>query len=189
MNYLGTKIISLNRIVLTKFNENDYLDLYEYASNDEVTKFLTWESYTTIDDAKNYLKNVATKYDSKTFRWAIRLKENNKLIGAIDVTKLDETKEEVEIGYVLNPLYQNQGLMKEALKGVTKYLFNSCLVNRIIIRCNIDNLASYKVMKGCGYIDYPKLRNLKVKNKDVVIRYTYLTRTIYNYFLSDRYIF
>lgn len=184
MNFIGTNIISLENIVLTKFNENDYLDLFEYASNKEVVKFLTWIQYKSIDEAKDYLKNIACKYDNKTFRWAIRYKENNKLIGCIDVVSLDLNKEEVELGYVLNPKYQNKGLMSEALRGVIKYLFNEVLINKIKIRCNVDNIASYKVMKNASFKDMNIIRVENIKGKDVFVRYTYLTK--YDYFYKFR---
>ena len=57
------------------------------------------------------------KYDESIFRWGIVFKENNKLIGSIDVVRLDKVNEEAEIGYVLNSAYHNQGIMSEAFKG------------------------------------------------------------------------
>lgn len=187
MNFIGTKIINLNRIVLTKFYCYDYLDFNEYASIEEVTRYLTWYKHASIEESKEILNNKFSKYDSSTFRWAIRYKENNKLIGSIDVVRLDKNSESVEIGYVLNPKYQNKGIMKEALKGVSNYLFNQVLINKIYIRCIKENIASYKVMKACGYITIPYFKSENIKGKEVLMINTYLDRFTYNYLLDERY--
>ena len=60
---LGTKVIILERIYLRKFNLNDANDLFEYASNENVTRYLTWNPHKSIEETKAYLSNVATKYD------------------------------------------------------------------------------------------------------------------------------
>ena len=38
MNLIGTKVITLDRIYLRQFNMNDVDDLFEYASNKDITK-------------------------------------------------------------------------------------------------------------------------------------------------------
>ena len=37
-------IIENKRFILRKFTKNDIDDLYEYASDSEVTKFLSWDT-------------------------------------------------------------------------------------------------------------------------------------------------
>ena len=118
MNLIGTKVITLDRIYLRQFNMNDVDDLFEYASNKDITKYLTWNPHKNKEETRLLLQNQFSKYDNNTFRWAIVYKENNKLIGSIDVVRLDKVNETAEIGYVLNSAYHNQGIMSEAFKGV-----------------------------------------------------------------------
>lgn len=101
----------------------------------KITKFLTWNPHKNVQETESLLKNVFTKYDEKTFRWAIVYKKNNKVIGSIDVVRLNIEKESAEIGYVLNRSYHNQGLMSEAFKGVINYLFNDVDLKEKIFIC------------------------------------------------------
>lgn len=180
MKYLGTKEIETTRLFLRKWKENDYISMFNnYAKKEIVTKYLTWDPYKDIENAKYYVKNNNMIYDESTFRWAITLKENkDEVIGNIDAVKLDKEKEEIEIGYVLSDTYWNKGIMSEALKAVTKYLFINIDIKRIIIRCLLINEASYKVMKKCGYKDLDIKKELH-KGKLTLIRTTYLNKSDY----------
>lgn len=176
---LGTKVITLERIYLRQFNLNDLNDVFEYASSPNVTRFLTWNPHKNLNDTKDFLINVATKYDSSTYRWAICLKENNKLIGSIDVVRFNKEKEEVEIGYVLNEKYHNQGYMSEAFKGVINFLFNEVKVKKILACYVLGNIASKKVMEKCGLKKENLIKeiSLPLKNhKTVYIEYMSISR-------------
>ena len=162
MNLIGTKVITLDRIYLRQFNMNDVDDLFEYASNKDITKYLTRNPHKNKEETRLLLQKQFSKYDESTFRWAIVFKENNKLIGSIDVVRLDKVNETAEIGYVLNSAYHNQGIMSEAFKGVINYLFNEVNLKEICACFELGNEASKHVMEKCG---------LKSKNliKEIVL--------------------
>ena len=67
MNFIGTKTLKTKRLILRKFSKNDLNDFYEYASNYEITKFLTWNPHKSIKESQNILENIFIKYDKKTF--------------------------------------------------------------------------------------------------------------------------
>ena len=55
MKHCGTKQIETNRLILRRFTSDDVTAMYEnWASDPEVTKFLTWPTHTTIDVSKWY---------------------------------------------------------------------------------------------------------------------------------------
>lgn len=58
-----------------------------------------------------------------------------------------------EIGYTL--FAQNlrgKGVMTEAVRLLTDYLFKTMLINRLEIHMNVANVASEKVAINCGYL-------------------------------------
>lgn len=174
MNLIGTKVITLDRIYLRPFNMNDVDDLFEYASNKNVTEHLTWNPHKNKEETRLLLQNLFTKYDDSTFRWAIVFKENNKLIGSIDVVRLDKVNETAEIGYVLNIAYHNQGIMSEAFKGVINYLFNEVNLKEISACFELGNEASKRVMEKCGL----KSKNL-IKEKVLPLKSNKITYVSY----------
>lgn len=174
MNLIGTKVITLDRIYLRQFNMNDVDDLFEYASNKDITEHLTWNPHKNKEETRLLLQNLFTKYDESTFRWAIVFKENNKLIGSIDSVKLDKINETAEIGYVLNIAYHNQGIMSEAFKGVINYLFNEVNLKEISACFELGNEASKRVMEKCGL----KSKNL-IKEKVLPLKGNKITYVSY----------
>lgn len=52
MNLIGTKVITLDRIYLRQFNMNDVDDLFEYASNKDITEHLTWNPHKNKEETR-----------------------------------------------------------------------------------------------------------------------------------------
>ncbi len=174
MNYIGTKRLETERLILRKFEENDYKDMFKnYGSSEKVTRFLTWNAYTKEEDCKDFLNNfILKKYkenNDETFAWAIVDKNTNEVIGSIDVVKLYKDYEIAEIGYVLSETYWNKGIMSEAFKEIINYLFNEVNVHAITATHNVLNPASGKVMEHNGLI-YIKDENKIIKGKEVICK-------------------
>ena len=187
MNFIGTKTLKTKRLILRKFSKNDLNDFYDYASNDQITKYLTWNPHQSKEESQKILENIFTKYDNKTFRWAIILKKENKLIGSIDVVNFNIADELVEIGYALNVNYHNNGFMTEAFKEVINFLFNEVNVKEIRACFQIENTASFKVMQKCGFKDLNLIveKILPLKNNKVVY-VKYMTIKKYEYTLLNK---
>jgi RimJ/RimL family protein N-acetyltransferase len=79
------------------------------------------------------------------------LKENNTLIGGIDVVGYIDGVP--VIGYAISRKYWNQGYMTEALKAFCKWLFHNTDQNIIwALPGGIYKEASIKVLKKCNFI-------------------------------------
>ena len=75
MEHRGTKTIETPRLVLRKAQMTDAEPMFRnWASDPEVTKFLTWPTYQSIDSAY-YILDVWTKeYEKQDFyQWMIIL--------------------------------------------------------------------------------------------------------------------
>lgn len=46
-------VVDLGEILLRAVISEDYNDMYKYGSDDEVTKYLVWNTYNSINDAIN----------------------------------------------------------------------------------------------------------------------------------------
>ena len=152
MNHLGTKTIETKRLILRKFIINDDKDMYKnWASNDEVTKFLTWPSHKNIEVSKSVI-NLWIKEEEleKNYQWCIELKENGEAIGSIAAVNINEDIEAVEIGYCIGKDYWKQGIVSEALKALIDFFFKEVQVNRIEAKHDTNNPNSGKVMNKCG---------------------------------------
>ena len=90
MKPMGTKTLETDRLILRKFTPEDAEDMYEnWASDPEVTKYLTWPVHTSVDVTKKLLEIWVQRYrDDNSYNWAIEYKETGRVIGNISVVKL-----------------------------------------------------------------------------------------------------
>ncbi len=116
--------LETERLILRPFREEDAEDMfYGWASDDEVTKYLTWNTHKSIDETKYILNLWVSEYEQpERLNFAVELKDGNKLIGGIDVVGYDEGIP--VIGYNLAKKYWNKGYMTEACRCVLNYLFS-----------------------------------------------------------------
>ena len=164
MEKLGTKTLETRHLVLRKFVESDYEDVYKnYASSQEVTKYLTWEPHKSPLDTKKYISSVVKEYiNDECYHWAIELKKNNEVIGAISSVNSDDNC--IELGYCSSLKVWNNGYMTEALSKVIDYLLNEVGYNIILARHVKANASSGIVMKKAGmkYIGTGVEKNIEV---------------------------
>lgn len=77
MNHKGTILLKTDRLILRKFVMEDADIMYKnWASEDEVTKFLTWPTHSDVEVTKAVLRSWIENYNKADFyNWAIELKE------------------------------------------------------------------------------------------------------------------
>ena len=154
MNHQGTKILESDRLLLRRFRMDDAQAMYEnWASDPEVTKYMTWPHHTSVEVSKSILDDWINHYDeSDYYSWAIVLKESGDMpIGSIGVVKRDDSIKMVHIGYCIGKKWWNQGITSGALQRLVSYFFNEVRVNRIEAKYDTRNPNSGKVMLKCGF--------------------------------------
>ncbi len=152
MNRTGTRRIETHRLILRPFRIEDAEDMYaNWASDPEVTRFLTWPAHTSVEITRTVLNSWIPRYeDGGYFHWAIEWKESGCAIGSIAAVELDENNESAVIGYCLSRAFWGRGIMPEALRAVMDYLFDTVGLNRIASYHDVNNPKSGRVMVKAG---------------------------------------
>lgn len=168
--------LETDRLILRPFEINDALEMFEnWTSDPEVSKYVTWSPHENIEETKGLLAFWIKEYEKpERINLAIVLKDNEELIGGIDVVGyLDGIP---VIGYVLSRKYWNQGIATEACRKLIDYLF-SIGHNKIIIDAQVENIGSNKVIQKCGgiyqntYEDYISSKDKKVNvNRYIIVK-------------------
>ena len=72
--YLLDNLVELKE---SKFNIDDgEVMFHNWASDNEVTKYLMWPAHKSLDISKEYIKSLISNYsDPRTYDWGIELKE------------------------------------------------------------------------------------------------------------------
>lgn len=178
LNHQGTKRLETERLILRQFKIEDYVEMYNnWACEDAVTKFLTWQTHTNQDVTKSVLADWIPKYENKDFyNWAIELKEENRLIGNISVVSLREETLSAILGYCMGSKWWGKEIMPEAGKAVLKYLFEEVGFNRIAANHDKNNPNSGRVMQKIGMTYEGTLRSAGFCNQGIIddVRYSIL---------------
>lgn len=170
MNHKGTIILETNRLILRKFVIEDSAAMYHnWASEDQVTKFLTWPTHSDIEVTRAVLTSWIAEYNKADFyNWAIELKEIGEVIGNIAVVRIKENTECAELGYCMGTNWWGSGIMPEAGKAVIRYLFEEVGFNRIAAAHDKNNPKSGRVMQKIGMTYEGILRKAGFCNQGVV---------------------
>lgn len=137
------------RLTLRRIMPSDLEDVYEYASDPEVPRFLLWTPHADRTVTKRYLSVIDKKYRrSEFYDWGIEY--NGKMIGTCGFTSLSVYDNRGEIGYVLNREFWGMGLAREAVSRVLDFGFRELGLNRIEAKFMIGNDRSLSVMQKCN---------------------------------------
>ena len=152
LTHKGTQTIETSRLILRRAIREDAEPMFRnWASDPEVTKYLTWPTYEKVETAYQILDLWASEYEKPNYyQWMIVLKELDEPIGSISVVRQNDRVEEAEIGYCIGSHWWHKGIMTEALNAVIEYLFTEVGMNRVAARHDPNNPHSGGVMRKCG---------------------------------------
>ena len=170
MTHKGTRRLETERLLLRRFTPDDASAIFHnWASDPEVTKFLTWPPHTSVTVSQKVLEQWVSAYDNpKYYQWAVTVKDNGTApMGSISVVQMNEDVQMVEIGYCIGKKWWHQGITSEALQAVIDFLFDEVGANRVQACHDVNNPHSGMVMKKCGMKYEGTLRSAAVNNQGV----------------------
>ena len=153
MDHRGTQRLETERLILRRFALDDASAMFRnWASDGEVTRFLTWPTHKSVETTQWVLDSWIPHYEENNYyHWAITLRENgDEPVGDIAAVKVDDDTLCAEIGYCLGRKWWHKGIMPEALKAVEDFLFDSVGFERVEARHDVMNPNSGRVMLKCG---------------------------------------
>ena len=161
LHHTGTQKIKTDRLILRRFIYDDYEDVFVYASNPDVVRFLSYYPHKHIETSKAVVDKWVKSYESNsTYHWAIVFE--SKVIGNIEAMNVEDESFSCHFGWQLNIPYWNKGIMTEAAKAVVDFLFGTVGFDRLSSGCDTRNHGSYHVMEKIG-----------MKREAVLRRYIY----------------
>lgn len=142
-------VLFTDRLVLRRMDKRDSGDMFLYAGDPEVTRYLLWSPHPNENYTAKYLSTLPSRYRAGDFYdWAVTY--NGRMIGNCGFSKLDLNHKKGEIGYVIAKDLWNKGLATEAARCVMEFGFDTLGLHRIEIQFMEENIASRKVAEKIG---------------------------------------
>jgi ribosomal-protein-alanine N-acetyltransferase len=144
--------IETTRLVLRPLTMADDEAIYAYGSDPEVSKYVSFDTHRSIDDARVFLRTTLDNYAAgeDPAGFGIVLKDQGFLIGTIGYLNWNNDHKRIEIGYAISRSYWNHGYVSEAATGLISYFFRHSDLMRIEARCRLENTASARVLEKAG---------------------------------------
>jgi len=117
-----------------------------YAQDPEVSRYLTWRPHVSVGETEAYVKACLAATAGRTYALVRRM--DDAVIGAFDLRLSSPTR--LGYGYVLARVFWGHGLMTEGLTEVVGWALRQPSIWRIGDVCDIENLASARVMEKVG---------------------------------------
>ena len=152
MDHKGTVRLQTQRLILRRFAPEDAAAMYaNWASDPEVTRYLTWPPHSSAELTGKLLALWIPQYDEPDhYNWAMELRETGELIGNISVVRVIEPIAEAEMGWCMGQRWWGKGYMPEAARAVFRFLFDEVGFNRITAAHDVENPKSGRVMQKVG---------------------------------------
>jgi RimJ/RimL family protein N-acetyltransferase len=119
-----------------------------FASDPEVTRFLRWRPHRTLADAQRAMASRLRDLETgEELSWLLSLRGDGSVLGIISVWPGEG---EAEIGFALGRRSWGQGLATEAIRSVVAWAFEPDSIARVWATCDVENLASARVLEKAG---------------------------------------
>ena len=145
-------VLKTGRLVLRPWREEDLEDFYEYARVDGVGQMAGWRPHGSLDESREILEMFIR--EKKTFA----LVYQGKAVGSLGIEEYPERYfpelsdlKGREIGYALSKELWGRGLMPEAVRAVTGWLFDAVGLDFILVGHFEWNRQSARVIEKCGF--------------------------------------
>jgi len=161
----GTIQLETDRLILRKIILSDYKEIYNcWTSDFNVSKYVTWNPHKSSEETKKLTNYWVNDYNNEfSYRWLVTLKDNNQIIGMIDVIAKNLQYMTAEVGYCYGSKFWGNGYASESLKKIVKYLHEEGFPV-VYAQHFKTNVASGKVMENAG-MKYEGLLKSRVINK------------------------
>ncbi len=153
INFHPFKNLETERLLLRRISSDDVNEILELRGNPITMKFIPKPLVTNSAEALEHFKLIDNKIvNNEGINWAITLKGNSKLIGIIGHYRIKPENYRCEIGYMILPKYNGQGITTEAIKVVLEYGFDNLQMHSIEAIIDPENYASERVLQKNGFL-------------------------------------
>ena len=126
--------------------------LYEIENNESIWEVSHTQTPYSKWVLKQYLENAHQDiYEAKQLRLVIVHTKTNNKIGLIDLFDFDAKNSRAGIGILISENYRNQGIGKETLQLISKYVFTHLNLHQLFANITTNNEASLLLFSNFGF--------------------------------------
>lgn len=154
MKHIGTINLENNKLLLRKFILDDAQLIYKnFSKNDKINKHTKSKSIQTLEDGLDIVTQFCNNYQHNDYyNWAIISKENNELIGSINILEIDTNNSTTcHIDYYLSKEDIYEDLAVNSFQLILNFLFNDIGFTKITYNSSNEIYDNVNIFKKLNF--------------------------------------
>jgi RimJ/RimL family protein N-acetyltransferase len=140
--------MDLQRLRLRRPRLSDAPAIFESASDPDVARYADWPISTSISSVQERLRAREHEWSSGAeFHWIVTLPPDDRAIGGIACTISGHA---AEFGFLVARRFWRRGYATEAACAIVEWIFSVPSVWRLSATCDVENVASARVLEKAG---------------------------------------
>lgn len=149
---MGTppETIETVRLLLRRPSEADAAEAFEAWTQDpETTRYLVWLPHDSVEETQAFFSWCDSGWEEgREFVWVFVEKASDRLVGSLAARPGPHG---VDLGYLVAREWWGRGFMTEVLDAVVPWWLARDGVFRVWATCDVENLASARVLEKAGF--------------------------------------
>lgn len=141
------------RLRLRPFTRGDVEAVYAYRRREDVARYLFDVELSREECSlaiQQRIGQVALETTDDKIILAVDHVETGTLIGEVSLIWRSVDARQGEVGWIFDPVHHGQGFATEAAAALLDLAFGEGDMHRVIARCDVRNLASFRLMERLG---------------------------------------
>ena len=153
--------IDLGRVRLRRPTSADVDALFDCGSNTDLARYMDWPRAESIDQINQLLAGRAKSWDSgEEFYWVLVRADSDAVVGAVSCSVEGHS---ASFGLFVHPQHWNNGYATAAAQAIADWVMSEPTIWRLWATCDVDNLASARVLEKVGLVREGTLRRAIVR--------------------------
>ena len=147
--------LSTTRVRLRRPEPSDAAAVFEYASDPLVVRYMDWPAAVQLADTVRATERALQHWESgEEYSWRLTLPPSDTPIGSMGCRISGEI---ADFGFVLNRRHWGHGYATEAAGALLDWLKSVEAIKRIVATCDVENVASARVLEKLGLSQQARL--------------------------------
>lgn len=145
--------IRTGRLRMRPFTRGDVDAVFSYRRQEIVAQYLFDVALSREECAlavQQRIGQVSLENNDDKIILAVDLEAANVLVGEVSLIWRNVEARQGEIGWIFDPAYQGRGYATEAAQALLDLAFGPGDMHRVMARCDVRNVASWRLMERLG---------------------------------------
>ncbi|MEE9407868.1 MAG: GNAT family N-acetyltransferase [Polaribacter sp.] len=160
--------LSTERLTLRQLTFDDVKPIFRLRSNKEINELITRETPKNLNEAEAFIDTCLNEFvnENRIF-WGLELNSTKQLIGSIALHRIDLENNFAEVGYEVNPDYQDEGYMSEAMSKVLDFGITSMNLQKLEAFTHQNNTASIALLEKYLFVLQPERKDENIEDNRI----------------------